>query len=87
MLSMVNVTGICPGGPVYIQDVYNPAVGNLGKAPPHICMFAMLKYHNVMVVFFCLSCTSLYTGKFFKKNSMLLSIGVYIVTCNDYSII
>lgn len=38
MLNMVNVTGICPGGPIYVQDVYNPAVGNLGKAPPHICM-------------------------------------------------
>lgn len=66
MLSMVNVTGICPGGPVYVQDVYNRAVGNLGKSPPPMCMFriAMLKYSNVMVVFFCLSCTSLYTEHF-----------------------
>lgn len=38
MLSMVNVTGICPGGPVYVQDVYNHAVGNLGKSPPPMCM-------------------------------------------------
>lgn len=38
MPSMVNITGICPGGPVYVQDVYNPAVGHLGKAPSHMCM-------------------------------------------------
>ena len=38
MLSMVNVTGICPGGPVYVQDVYNRAVGTLGKSPPPMCM-------------------------------------------------
>ena len=36
MPSVVNITGICPGGPVYVQDVYNPAVGHLGTAAPHM---------------------------------------------------
>ena len=38
MPSVVNITGICPGGPVYVQDVYNPAVGHFGTAAPHMYM-------------------------------------------------